>query len=791
MSETVNVVIAGTPTPIVLFDGNTQEAANQAAVALGAAELAQSAAAAALSAAGVGEYADTSAGLADTAEGETFWVDQGDGTGQVYRHDAGPVATALQSFIIDPSASGAAGIIGTPRGDVQSAINGIANLRESAYGADANNNPGVWAAAMAAKDDGFEVLRLPYVPGEANIAYFETFTPADLVGITLDIDPRITLSLPSNEPLSDANAKLIRFVNPPTFHARSLSVDYAASKEGGDLANDNGARRVMPYIRPNDIDRSVTRRVLASTLTPLTCGWPSDDSWEADSFSDSSLNSFVLSPADDDSFHMGFGKCKPGDEFSLSFAIGGTAADLVALVRHSGGFAGVLAAGTYSSTVKAITKLTGVTGVQSDIGLVGPGTHETYSGLGSVWTIRIDSWTHFTILWNGTKVRAYETPGIIQDCGFGARPNAGSQVIACQNQVRRFGAPTYAGQFISIRSYGDSTLQARYDDCPTFLKDSLDLTCGIRNWKFVNRAVGGDGIAQQLALMQSDNSGGTLAEANVVMLQVGVNDIQGLTDLTQFRTDFEDAIQLAHSVGATVVIGIPPLFYTQGQAGPIGQATANYGRGAPYRSTIMDLVAQYDRTPSNINGPRCIMVDLPALDGPVVANYANGALTPDMTGSGDPVAYDNIHPTTETNKRRADAYARAIASFAAPYSGSLYLPPTSFELGFLNGWEQMLDGESEPIPNVATITAAADVEAYLYVAAGGSVTRTDGTQAFQLPRPFWPLYQVSLNAFAGDPSDNLRVTIDTIGRGFIYGAVASTYFAIRPLRFNIEDREVL
>lgn len=69
-----------------------------------------SAAAVALAAAGVGEYPDTGAGLSGTTEGETFWVDLGDGTGQVYRHDPGPTATPLHKFIIDPTDSGAADI---------------------------------------------------------------------------------------------------------------------------------------------------------------------------------------------------------------------------------------------------------------------------------------------------------------------------------------------------------------------------------------------------------------------------------------------------------------------------------------------------------------------------------------------------------------------------------------------------------------------------------------------------------------------------------------------------------
>jgi hypothetical protein len=481
---------------------------------------------------------------------------------------------------------------------------------------------------------------------------------------------------------------------------------------------------------------------------------------------------------------MGFHPCKPGDEFSLSFAIGGTAADLAALVRHTGGFAGVLGAGTYSSTVKAITKTTGVAGTESDVSLVGPGTHETYSALGSVWTIRIDSWKHFTILWNGMKVRAYETPGIIQDCGFGARPNAASQVIACQNQTRRFGAPVYTGQFISIRSYGDSTLQARYDDCPTFLEDALDTSLGIRNWKFVNRAVGGDDIASQLALMQSDYSGGTLAEANVVLLQVGVNDVQSLTDITQFRTDYEDAIQLAHSVGAMVVIGLPPLFYTQGQAGSRGQASANYGRSAPYNTAIRDLAAQYDRTPSSGNGPRCIVVDLPALDGVVVANYVNAALTPDMTASGDPVVYDNIHPTTETNKRRADAYTRAIASFSVPYSGSLYLPTQDPGGSYDSGASASGD------PLTGSISADG------IVSLGGYITLTPATDnevIYRFPRPFWPKKEVRVSRpFSSDLSDVGWLRLSTAGELYAYGFTNSTYVFVSELSgYCIEDREVL
>ncbi len=104
----------------------------------------QAAAAAALAAAGVGEYASTAAGLAATSLGETFWVDQGDGTGQVYRHDTGPVATALNSFILDPTDTGAAAIFagGVPRSAALSASDGAALVGFSQADTFANGTAG-------------------------------------------------------------------------------------------------------------------------------------------------------------------------------------------------------------------------------------------------------------------------------------------------------------------------------------------------------------------------------------------------------------------------------------------------------------------------------------------------------------------------------------------------------------------------------------------------------------------------------------------------------------------------
>lgn len=115
----------------------------------------QTAAAAALAAAGVGEYADTADGLAATSIGETFWVDQGDGTGQVYRHDAGPVATALQKFIIDPTDAGAADIFagGVPTAATLAASGGAALVGTATGGSvETTRKPVVWARPTGGDD---------------------------------------------------------------------------------------------------------------------------------------------------------------------------------------------------------------------------------------------------------------------------------------------------------------------------------------------------------------------------------------------------------------------------------------------------------------------------------------------------------------------------------------------------------------------------------------------------------------------------------------------------------------
>ena len=83
-------------------------------------------AAAAQFSAGAGEFDTPTQGLANTNVGDAFWCDNGNSTGTIYRHDPGPLATPLQTFIMDMTAPSAARLIGAQGGSIQQALDGKA-----------------------------------------------------------------------------------------------------------------------------------------------------------------------------------------------------------------------------------------------------------------------------------------------------------------------------------------------------------------------------------------------------------------------------------------------------------------------------------------------------------------------------------------------------------------------------------------------------------------------------------------------------------------------------------------
>jgi hypothetical protein len=203
MTSTVTISIAGTPTPIVLFDGNTLEAAEQAAAAAASAAAAQAL---------VGPvYADTTAGLAATASGGFFAVNNS-GVVTIYQDVAGTaVAQRTLPTTATLAATGGAALIGkSGGGTVQDAIdialladaNGDFNITDGNINhtiVDAPLASLTLGAGSAGNPNGTYLYRITYVTadGETDASRNSnqitvTNTRVSISGIPVSGDPAVT-----------------------------------------------------------------------------------------------------------------------------------------------------------------------------------------------------------------------------------------------------------------------------------------------------------------------------------------------------------------------------------------------------------------------------------------------------------------------------------------------------------------------------------------------------------------------------------------------------------------------
>lgn len=647
----------------------------------------------------------------------------------------------------------------------------FADLRD--FGAVVDGASDCWPAILLALANGYQNFRLRYVPGESDTAYFSAYDASGvLVGKTVDVDPRITLSVPDNAVVGDPNSMGVRYVQQTRFYLRSLNTYYSIQADFADLHYGKGRRRVMPLLDAQDAERSRAIAITAATLRARSIVWNSAEDWDDESFSTVGPASFTFDPAPDSRLRFGFAPCKPGDEFVCAFAASGLPL-IAACVRHTNGYAGVWSDADYTAGPLTHFEKDGLAdGTNGEMSFPFTNRHGSYSGLGSIWTIRIDSWQSFSILLNGYVVRRLGTSGVITEAGFGGYLNAAGQSITVNDLVRVRGARQRGAELVSVRVYGDSKTADRYDAWPHFLKDCLEFSAGLRCWKVTNRAIAGHGAWQQRAIMEVDD----LSDCNGVIIDIGTNDAQGQRPIEDFRADLIAMIDRAQQAGRWVIVGVPSLWYTRTQAGERGQASMSYDKVAPYRSAAIRIAAEKG----------CRHVDNTRYDGPVLANYVNPSpqLGVDLTTAGDPVVYDNIHPTTESNKRRALAYAKAVLAHYADKSGSLYLPPHPTGTS-QNGWVTTIQ------PPLATVSAGGDVQFYGVVNDNGAAVHTDGVLIFVLPEYLTPPAEIRVPCVVQNPTERVYIAVSPDRRVTAYGATTSTWIDLSGIRFNIENREVL
>jgi len=124
-TDAASVEAAKDAAELAAADALIAQTAAEAQVALAAAQVDLAAQAALVAQAFTGPlYASSALGLAATVSGESFAVDNGDGTADVFLNVAGS-AVLQRTIITDPSNSGTAALIGTTGGDLQSVLDAI------------------------------------------------------------------------------------------------------------------------------------------------------------------------------------------------------------------------------------------------------------------------------------------------------------------------------------------------------------------------------------------------------------------------------------------------------------------------------------------------------------------------------------------------------------------------------------------------------------------------------------------------------------------------------------------
>lgn len=623
----------------------------------------------------------------------------------------------------------------------------------AASGAEPDGVTDCSGALLGLKATGTPVVRLPFIPGTANVYYFSTFDPDALQGVTFDVDSGVKLSVPYDWLVGKASAQNLKFTRATRFMFRNLNTEYTVMPGNNEVyAEKNG------FLESYAFDRSETQVIDAgANLLPRKILWPSSDTWEVDFFASSDPNFAAFATTTGDNyFHVGFIDVLPGVEIESCVLVNSTP-QLCAVVRSSGGYSGVFASpGQSGVTVTQFAKNAGAAATTSNIAYPMLADHASYFPVNSEWKIRVNSFNNYDVLLNGFVLTTIYTNGYIQDAGFGAYFNSGlsNPLVNIQYPVKNINKKYSRNNFLSVKIFGDSVSAPRADCWPIYLKKELEFAEGTRAWNIVNQAVPGATSGDQLAVMQSVG----VADANVVVIAVGTNDAQAQIDYNTFKSNISAMVAICMAANRPVILCKFGLWYTQGQAGAgIGQPSANYQNGFRYRNIIARVAAE--------TGAK--LLDLTEIEGPIAAYYVNPNLAVNMVGKGDSFVHDNIHPTTMATKTIARSVARSIMGLLSltrkPNAAGMQSPIA------MNNW--LINGSDRPVRIDVSAGGTVSLSGIVFKSSGAV---TNGTQILQLPRNIAPAFDSQFPVYADTPGVSLQVL--PTGEVKLYGATTSTNF---------------
>lgn len=252
----------------------------------------------------------------------------------------------------------------------------------------------------------------------------------------------------------------------------------------------------------------------------------------------------------------------------------------------------------------------------------------------------------FAVTCNGTVVAKVDTDSDIISAGWCNGYAATAATISHPSRVR--GRKDLGVKPLSIVCVGDSTgdaavtIESQFE----YARDFIAGMSGCQIIQFNNLSVRGDTANQQKTrLLATDITG-----YSHCLIQVGINDIQGQTNIGGWLTQYTDMITYCKNNNVTPIIGIPAMFYGVSDitasgitTDHIGQATNNSDKGVLYRIRLA-LTAASNGVAVNLMGQAGMGQVIPHL----------------ITMGADPMVMDNIHPSQFGSMVMGMSWAKAL-----------------------------------------------------------------------------------------------------------------------------------
>lgn len=595
--------------------------------------------------------------------------------------------------------------------------------------------------AACAKLAGKGRITFPRSGGD-NYIFAGTFPASITVGIELDVENGVKFTMPDIGYFHNSTKYTRDFL----LHSNVVNYDLWISEAASRV---KANRPIWFDMNNRDLSRPVKINPAAGSLDFRTYDQRTD-TWVAAIPDATSDKGFVFTNTDLYLTMYGMTKAsKAGDE--ISFNAAGASASSAALAgmvqcRNSRYWFWCDRDGWVMSVAG---KSVGGSVTASTISYQGAGTHATYTPYNSVITLRKNSKNSFSILINGFAVHTSETDSEILELGAGMQ---GLGTITISNMTKFTDTRASAGQFYRIAVFGDSlTADSMVNPWPSLMRESLDGSCGVRISKLDNYAIAGASSGGQRSVMDGVDLGGY----NITIIQIGTNDVQGGVSASTFLGNVKYMVDAALSKGNKVILGVPPLWYTQTEAPGHGQASTNAAGGKEHRTGLMELVAAY-------NSSRVRLVDPGRVLGPILADYVNPALNPELVAQDrDSTVYDNIHLTYNARLVLAKLYGECILSYTAPGSKDENLHDLVGFSGGNNGFT---------IDAGKTFYRPIDgglVHLNMFLNHSGAMPGA-GDVICTLPRAAWPEKDQYIVAWAGSGPNNVNLLIAANGTVSIY-----------------------